>query len=260
MRPPILWITVGFGVGLAAGVRLFGDVGAWALGLPVAVGVLALARRAPVAAAMGIATLVGLLWGEVALRQRAASCGGMGEEGGVRAVIVRLLDPAPVSGGVVDATAIAGPCRGAVRLRWPDGPEAHGGTTWVVAGRWLGSADRGILALRRVRLLDAVPRGRGALRDRISARAALVFGARAPLVEALVTGRRAELDAAVRERYVASGLAHLLSISGFHVGFFAAWGALLLKLLRLPRTSRLVLGVGVVFAYVWLLGFPPPAP
>ena len=59
MRPPILWITVGFGVGLAAGVRLFGDVGAWALGLPVAVGVLALARRAPVAAAMGIATLVG---------------------------------------------------------------------------------------------------------------------------------------------------------------------------------------------------------
>src|SRR5439155_452245 len=82
--------------------------------------------------------------------------------------------------------------------------EAHGGTTWVVAGRWLGAADRGILALRRVRLLDAVPRGRGALRDRLSARAATLFGARAPLVEALVPGRRAELDAAVRVRYVAA--------------------------------------------------------
>src|SRR5207244_10143624 len=133
--------------------------------------VLALARRAPVAAAMGIATLVGLLWGEVALRQRAASCGGMGEEGGVRAVIVRLLDPAPVGGGVVDADAIGGPCRGAVRLRWPDGPDARGGSTWIVAGRWLGPVDRGILALRRVRLLDAERRGRGALRDRLSARA-----------------------------------------------------------------------------------------
>ncbi len=91
------------------------------------------------------------------------------------------------------------------------------------------------------------------------ARTASLFGARAPLVEALVTGRRAELDAAVRERYVASGLAHLLSISGFHVGFFAAWIGLLLRLLRLPRSRRLVVGTLVVFAYVWLLGFPAPA-
>src|SRR3989442_2294220 len=259
MRPPILWITIAFGTGLAVGVRLVGDVGTWAVGVPVALGALLLSRRAPVGSAMGIALLAGLAWGEVALGQRAASCGGMGEAGRFRAVIVRLLDPGPVGGGVVDATGIGGPCRGAVRLRWPDGPDAHGGTTWVAAGRWLGAADRGILALRRVRLLDAVPRGRGALRDRLSARAAMLFGARAPLVEALVTGRRAELDTAVRERYVASGLAHLLSISGFHVGFFAAWIGLLLRLLRLPRSRRLVVGTLVVFAYVWLLGFPAPA-
>ncbi len=259
MRPPILWITIAFGTGLAVGVRLIGDVGTWVVGVPVVLGALVLSRRSPVAAAMGIATAAGLVWGEIAVQQRAASCAGIGEKGELRAAIVRLLDPTPAGGGVVDATAIGGPCRGAVRLRWPDGPEARGGSTWVVAGRWLGSARLGILAVRRVRLLDAERRGRGALRDRLSARAATLFGARAPLVEALVTGRRAELDAAVRERYVASGLAHLLSISGFHVGFFAAWIGLLLRLLRLPRSRRLVVGTLVVFAYVWLLGFPAPA-
>ncbi len=259
MRPPILWITIAFGTGLAVGVRLIGDVGTWAVGVPVAFGVAALSRRAAVAGAMGIALLAGLVWGRVAVQERAASCAGRGERGALRSVIVRLLDPTPAGGGVVDATAIGGPCRGAVRLRWPDGPEGRGGSTWIVAGRWLGSDRLGILALRRVRLLDAERRGRGALRDRLSARAATLFGARAPLVEALVTGRRAELDPAVRERYVASGLAHLLSISGFHVGFFAAWIGLLLRLLRLPRSRRLVVGTLVVFAYVWLLGFPAPA-
>src|SRR6266516_328367 len=259
MRPPILWITIAFGTGLAVGVRLIGDVGTWVVGVPVVLGALVLSRRAPVAAAMGIATAAGLVWGQVAVQERASSCAGSGERGALRSVVVRLLDPTPAGGGVVDADAIGGPCRGAVRLRWPDGPEAHGGSTWIVAGRWLGSARLGILALRRVRLLDAERRGRGALRDRLSARAAALFGARAPLVEALVTGRRAELDAAVRERYVASGLAHLLSISGFHVGFFAAWIGLLLRLLQLPRSRRLVVGTLVVFAYVWLLGFPAPA-
>jgi len=259
VRPPILWITIAFGTGLAVGVRLIGDVGTWAVGVPVVLGALVLSRRAPVAAAMGIATAAGLVWGQVAVQERASSCAGSGERGALRSVVVRLLDPTPAGGGVVDADAIGGPCRGAVRLRWPDGPEAHGGSTWIVAGRWLGSARLGILALRRVRLLDAERRGRGALRDRLSARVAALFGARAPLVEALVTGRRAELDAAVRERYVASGLAHLLSISGFHVGFFAAWIGLLLRLLQLPRSRRLVVGTLVVFAYVWLLGFPAPA-
>ncbi|PYO84345.1 MAG: DNA internalization-related competence protein ComEC/Rec2 [Gemmatimonadetes bacterium] len=259
MRPPLLWITIAFGTGLAVGVRLVGDVGTWAVGVPVALGTLLLSRRAAVAGAMGIALLAGLVWGEVAVRRRAASCAGLGERGALRAVIVRLLDPAPVGGGVVDGDAIGGPCRGAVRLRWPDGRDARGGSTWIVAGRWLGPVDRGILALRRVRLLDAERRGRGALRDRLSARAAALFGHRAPLVEALVTGRRTELDPAVRERFAAAGLAHLLAISGLHVGFFAAWVALGLRLLRLPARARLVAGAIAVFAYVWLLGFPAPA-
>src|SRR5262249_59033970 len=136
---------------------------------------------------------------------------------------------------------------------------AHGGTTWVVAGRFLGDAGHGILVAKHVRQLDRTPRGRGALRDRIAERSKRLFGARAPLVDALVIARRAELDAELRERYTRSGLAHLLSISGLHVAFFAAWLNVLLVRLRLGARARFIAGTAVMFAYVWLLGLPAPA-
>src|SRR5437879_4485831 len=85
-------------------------------------------------------------------------------EGGARAAIVRLGDPAPDSGGPVEAEVVAGPCGGALRLRWPDGIPAAGGTTWGVAGRGVGggggvgSGGRGVLVVRRAKLLDAEPR------------------------------------------------------------------------------------------------------
>src|SRR5439155_25127105 len=90
-------------------------------------------------------------------------------EAGTRAATVRLGDPAPHSGGPVEAYVVAGPCGGALRLRWPDGIPAAGGTTWVAAGRWVGvgvgSGGRGVLVVRRAKLLDAEPQGRGALRS-----------------------------------------------------------------------------------------------
>jgi competence protein ComEC len=128
-----------------------------------------------------------------------------------------------------------------------------------VAGRFLGDANRGVLVARRLRQLDATPRGRGALRDRITERSRKLFGTRAPLVDALVIARRSELDAELRERYTRSGLAHLLSISGLHVAFFAAWLNVLLVRLRFKTRARFVAGTAVMLAYVWLLGFPAPA-
>jgi len=199
--------------------------------------------------------VAGVMWGGAALREQRASC--MGQH--ARAAIIRLTDPAPSTGGVVEASVRGGPCRGTLTLRWPDGHPAHGGTTWVVAGRFLGDGSRGVLVARRVRELDAVPRGRGALRDRVAERSRQLFGSRAPLVDALVIARRAELDAELRERYTRSGLAHLLSISGLHVGFFAAWLNVLLLRLRLGTRARFVAGTVVMLAYVWLLGFPAPA-
>jgi competence protein ComEC len=172
---------------------------------------------------------------------------------------VRLRDPAGANGGVVEGDVTTGACRGTLTIRWPQGYAAHGGTTWVAAGRFLGDARRGVLVARRLRQLDAQPRGRGALRDRVAERSRALFGARAPLVDALVIARRAELDAELRERYTRSGLAHLLSISGLHVAFFAAWLGVLLARLRLGARPRFVAGTIVMLAYVWLLGFPAPA-
>ncbi|HEX9611392.1 MAG TPA: DNA internalization-related competence protein ComEC/Rec2 [Gemmatimonadales bacterium] len=272
MRPPILWIAAAFGLGLAAGLASFAgawDVGAWGVGGPVLVGAALVYRRAPLGAALGMVAVAGLVWGTAAVAERARTCAGIWgsrERGAVddgavmsRAATVRLFDPAPASGGLVDARVVGGSCGGMLRLRWPEVRPARGGTTWVVAGRWLGNADRGVLVVRRAKELDPVPRGRGAARDRIAAKSAELFGSRAALVDALVIGRRAELDAKVRERYTRSGLAHLLSISGLHVGFLAAWLALGLKWLRVSRRARFAASSVMVLAYIWMLGWPAPA-
>ncbi len=255
MRPPIFWITVAFGLGLWAGLS---GSGVWGAGLPLLLGAAVLSRRAPLGAACGVMLAAGGLWGGAALRERGVSCAGRWTVG-TRAAVLRLRDPASASGGVVEGDVQGGPCGGALKIRWPDGHPARGGTTWIVAGRWLGDADRGILVARRTRLLDGEPRGRGALRDRLAVRSARLFGTRAPLVDALVIARTGELDPAVRERYASAGLAHILSISGLHVGFIAAWLGLLLRAIGLGPRARFGAATALIAVYCWLLGLPAPA-
>jgi competence protein ComEC len=266
MRPPILWIAIGFGAGVFAGLAAFsGPPGDWisavSIGFPLVIGALAVASRAPVAAAAGLAAVAGLLWSGAAVRERSQDCAARWTRisRGSHAVQVRLDDPAPAAGGVVGVDVVAGACGGALRLRWPAATPAAGGTTWLATGTWLGDADRGVLVVRGARLLDGARRGRGGLRGRIADRTAALFGTRAPLVDALVLARRGELEPAVRERYASAGLAHLLSISGLHVGFLAAWLGVLLRLLRLRPVVRYGAATTLVFLYLWLLGFPPSA-
>src|SRR5947208_8239131 len=263
MRPPILFLTIAFAAGLYAGLDLFVLRGAWYVVVPVLGTALLLARRAPLGAALGVMGVAGLVWGMAAGREREATCVGRWSRergaGSSRAAIVSLEDPAPASGGIVDAEVLHGTCAGSLRLRWPEGSAARGGTTWVVAGRWSGIAGRGVLVVRRARALDPVSHGRGALRDALAAKSAELFGARAPIVNALVFAPNATLDSDIRERYVRSGLAHLLSISGLHVGFIAAWLALLLGKLHLAARPRFGVTAVLLLGYLWLLGFPAPA-
>ena len=255
MRPPILYLTIAFGAGLITalnGVEL--GLTAWC----VLLGALLLFRRAPLGAGLGVMFVAGVVWGAGALRERSATCAGWWSSG-TRAATVRLIDPAATSGGVVDGRVVEGACSGTLTIRWPPSHAARGGTTWVVAGRFLRDANRSILVARRLRLLEGEPRGRGALRDRVAERSRALFGTRAPLVDALVIARRTDLDAELRERYTRSGLAHLLSISGLHVAFFGAWLNVLLLRLRLGTRTRFVAGTLVMCGYVWLLGFPAPA-
>src|SRR5438128_3279909 len=263
MRPPILFLTIAFGAGLYAGLDLFVVRGAWYAVVPVLGTALLVARRAPLGTALGVMGVAGLVWGMAAGREREATCAGSWSRergaGSSKSVTVGLEDPAPASGGIVDAQVLAGTCGGSVRLRWPEGTAARGGTTWVVAGGWSGAADRGVLVVRRARPIDPVPRGRGALRDALAAKSTELFGARAPIVNALVFAPNARLDSDIRERYVRSGLAHLLSISGLHVGFIAAWLALILGKLPLAAPARFGATAVLLLGYLWLLGFPAPA-
>jgi competence protein ComEC len=66
-----------------------------------------------------------------------------------------------------------------------------------------------------------------ASRTSVSAAITATFGARAPMVEALLTGRRGELDRDLQDAYAATGLVHLLAISGTHVALIAGWLTLL---------------------------------
>ncbi|NNL30281.1 MAG: hypothetical protein HKO77_04620, partial [Gemmatimonadetes bacterium] len=66
-------------------------------------------------------------------------------------------------------------------------------------------------------------------RDDLVGRLPRLYGERAPLVSALVFARREGLDREVRDSFALVGIAHLLAISGFHVGIIAGAALALLR-------------------------------
>src|SRR2546430_13210024 len=135
MRPPILFLTVAFGVGLWAGLDplVFPGAALWGVAVPLIAAAACLAARAPLGAAVGIMGVAGLLWGTAAVREREATCAGAWSReqgaGSSKAATVRLADPAPASGGIAEAEGPGGACGGSVRLRWPEDHAARGGAT-----------------------------------------------------------------------------------------------------------------------------------
>ncbi|MEM7415955.1 MAG: DNA internalization-related competence protein ComEC/Rec2, partial [Gemmatimonadota bacterium] len=71
--------------------------------------------------------------------------------------------------------------------------------------------------------------------------------------------RREGLDPGVRDSFAAAGIAHLLAISGFHVGVLALWVLILIRTLRLPPRWSTGVVVGVVWGYVLMIGAPAAA-
>ncbi len=251
MTPPVVWLTAAYGAGLWTGlVFLLPAATLWAVGM----GGGALAVRRGFAGPLLLAAALGGVTGAQRAAQRAASCRERWSPAS-RAATVMVHDAAGPR-RVTRATVVSDPtgCVGQVMLRLPrHSPPA--GSRVVAVGV---SRAHGILQADHVRVLDAPRAWRFALRERIARRLRVLYGERAGLLEALVLGRRDDLEPALRAVFAEAGLAHLLAISGLHVGIVAAWVVALASLV-VPRRPAWIASAAVTWGYVALLGFPPPA-
>ncbi len=133
--------------------------------------------------------------------------------------------------------------------------------------RLVGIDDRPLLVASSPRLVTASgpAAGMAALRDRLQAALLAAAGCdvrrigAAELAAGLILGRRDLIPAARRDGWRRSGLAHMLAVSGLHVGLVAGVLVLLTRLLRLdPNPARLAVMVAVPL-YALLAGAAPSA-
>jgi competence protein ComEC len=258
VRPPIL-LTAVYGAGLATGLLHFGGLaGVAGVMLPA----MLLARR-PLATLLASAFLLGRLSGEVARLRDTDSCAARLPAGLLR-LRVRLLEPADSAGGLLAVQPIGARCNGPVMARWPAARRTDVGMVVQLTARWI---PRPSGAGRPAGTLVVADRGQVSgqatfserLRGALALASRSLYGARAPMVDALVLGRRSGIDRDLQDRFAQSGLVHLLSISGFHVGIITAWVFLFARLGHMGRGPALGLAAAASVSYVAFLGWPAPA-
>jgi competence protein ComEC len=185
---------------------------------------------------------------------REARCGLA--RGSLVAVFPEALAPGAFVRGATQT--IAGrPCRVAITVAIRRG-RAPAGREVLVSGEV--SSARGRLFARNASI--RVLRGEDeliAFRARIGHELDRAFGPRAPLVRALLIADTRSVDPAVRDRYAAAGLVHILSISGLHVAIIALAVELLCRAVRLPPRGATLTTMMLVAVYVAMIGAPAPA-
>ena len=248
--PPVAQFASAYAAGLWAGRAAFLPTALFASG---ALAIALLGGRLPWRAVLAATVLAGAARGGLARRAEAVTCAATWAPG--RHVVLLRLGDAPDARGLARGDVLHAPerCGGALMVRLV--ATVPSGATLLLAGRYQAP---GALRVEHYRVLRRPRPLRFVLRDAASARIARLYGPRAPLVDALVTGRRTGIDASLRADFAASGLAHLLSISGLHVGIAAAWLVMLLRALGLRRWLWPVTVIAT-WAYVAFLGFPAPA-
>ena len=257
LRPEILFTTA-YGAGLATGLLHFGaPIGVVALTLGAA-----FFSARPQLTFLAYAALLGRLSGELAWLAETERCTARLPAGRM-SLPVRLLEPADESGGRLYLLPLGG-CRGAVTALWPSNHALDAGMTAPVVARWIprsGVAGRpsGTLVVTDVGTISGNPSLGARLRTAVAQTSRSLYGGRAPMVDALILGRRSGIDRKLQDSFAQSGLVHLLSISGFHVGIITAWIFLLCRMLRIRRGTALGLAAGASLAYVAFLGWPAPA-
>ena len=262
--PPILWIAAGFVAGTAASAALGFDRTLLTLlvcFLPI------LAWRGPGSRAVPLMAcfLAGLLWGTAGRRAEAGCTAGVSD--GERASVAGHFVRASAEG----ASALRSDC-GEIRVYTREGapPEAR---PVVVEGRWIRSvrpdgsestylSASSVVGVGEGEDAPAVPwttRVRSAIRGRAADALERRLGGQAGTASALVLAEREGIPRELWDAFARSGTAHLLSISGFHVGVIATLlGALLSAAGQPPRRRAAFVAAGV-WGYVLLIGAPTSA-
>jgi len=252
LAPPVVQLAVGFGAGLWAGLVFLAPTElAWALLATSAV----ICAKSHWRGVLVLALALGFATGGAVATRNSTECGVVWRPGS-QSVLLRVFDK-PGAAGTTQAKVLhaAEGCGGTLRLRVDTSKHIPGGARVLAVGVYRG---RGMFKVDHVRVLNGGRSLRWAMRDVVSARVRTLYGARSGLVEAVVLGRRDDIDKALREDFVRAGLAHLLAISGLHVGVLGGWCVILARCLG-ARRKAWVWGVGIVWIYVASLGFPAPA-
>lgn len=256
LSPPIL-IVFAYGAGLATGLSRF-----WVPAAVILAPAILLCWRASPRFALGATvTLLGVMSGGLTSIADQEACSRR-LPGGRLELTLALADPADPAGGLVRARPLGASCRGTVTARWLSRHPAKAGLAVRATGRWIPAPDKrygGTLVIEKIDSLGFHPALGDRLRNGILASTAALYGDRAPLVDALILNRRSTLDPTLSEAYAQSGLVHILSISGFHVGLIAGWLILLARLARLSRGRAALLASISSLLYVAFLGWPAPA-
>jgi competence protein ComEC len=255
---PALLFTFAYGAGLATGLLRFGSP----LGVLSLLIAAALSRR-PLAFLLAAAAMLGRGSAALAWVAEHSQCAARLPPGSLR-LTVRLVEPVGSAGGRAEVEPLGARCRGEVGARWPAGAASAAGLDQRVDAIWVprtGVAGRpgGTLVVRGADPATGTPSVTARLRTVLGRASAELYGARASLVDALMLGRRGVIDPDLQDRFAQSGLVHLLSISGFHVGLIGGWIFMVARLLGMRREPALIASAAVSTAYVGFIGWPAPA-
>ncbi|MFZ5899522.1 MAG: DNA internalization-related competence protein ComEC/Rec2 [Bacillota bacterium] len=78
------------------------------------------------------------------------------------------------------------------------------------------------------------------------------------VVAGIVFGERASIPDSLNAVFAETGVVHVLSVSGLHVGFLLGVVLFVARVCRLGPAAVLILAATVLYAYVLLVGFKPP--
>lgn len=265
--PPVLRIAVGFAVGAAASTV----VGLGPAALPVLATALPIALlrslKSP-ALSLTLSFAAGVGWAEADARTRQRCAPAVAD--GARAVVEGyfLRSSAEGASTLRVVSGVGSRCREPTRVYSRTGAPLEGELV-AVEGRWLttrrgNGATAVYLSASSVRRVQGgeVPwrhRVAAAVRKRASEALEGRLGAQAGVAAALVLAEREGIPQDLWSAFARSGSAHLLSISGFHVGVVATLlGSVLSAAGRPPRSRALGTAAGV-WAYVLLIGAPTSA-